>query len=197
MKKRSVIHLALLLLVGFTALVNAQDKSDEKEANIQRIVTKRLILRPFTTGDWGDFRELAVDWKAAPGPAFDKWPTSDEACRKSVQHMSRMDTYFAMSLSGSGKVVGLLGINGVDEEKQADIGHVILSNYQDDDHDREALQAMVQHCFDVRGAQSIVTHNASEHAAQVAPLKSLGFINTNPDDPGELTLSKAQWEQRK
>ena len=162
---------------------------------MQRMETTRLVLRPFAADDWRDFQELAVDWKAAPGPAFDKWPTSDEACQGSVQHMSTRDNYFAMCLRESGKVVGLLGINGIDENNQADLGHVILSKYQDNDHDTEALEAMVHHCFDARRAQSIITHNASEHAAQVAPLKSLGFVSTNPDDPGELTLSKAQWER--
>jgi len=197
MKGRSVAYLALLLFAGCTAVVSTQGTSDKKEVHMQRIETTRLVLRPFTADDWRDFQKLAVDWKAAPGPAFDKWRTSEEACRESVQHMSTRDNYFAMCLRESGKVVGLLGINGIDEEKQADLGHVILSNYQDDDHDREALQAMVRHCFDVRGAQSIITHNASEHVAQVTPLKSLGFAGNNPDNPGELTLNKAQWEQRK
>jgi RimJ/RimL family protein N-acetyltransferase len=163
--------------------------------HMKSIETKRLLLRPFTADDWQDLQQVAIDWKAAPGPAFDKFPTEDEACRSFAQHLASRDNYLAMCLRASGKVVGLLAINGTDEEKQADLGHVILSKYQDDDHDREALQAMVQHCFDVKGIGSIITHNAPEHAAQVAPLKSLGFINTNPDDPGEFTLSKAQWEQ--
>ena len=164
---------------------------------MQRIETKRLVLRRFTPDDWRDFQELGVDWKAAPGPAFDKWPTSDEASRKSVQHMSTKDNYFAMCLRDSGKVVGLLAVNRIDENKQADLGHALLSKYQDNDLDREALRAMVHHCLDVLGARSIITLNASEHVAQIAPLKSLGFVNTNPDNPGELTLTKEQWEQRK
>jgi RimJ/RimL family protein N-acetyltransferase len=160
------------------------------------IETKRFVLRRFSADDWRDFQALALDWKAQPGPAFDKWRVSDEACRESVEHMSTRDHYYAMCLRHSGRVIGLLGINGIDEGRQADLGHVVLSEYQDDDHDREALEAMVRHCFDVRGARSIITHNASEHAAQLAPLKSLGFGNASPDDPGELTLIKAQWEPR-
>jgi RimJ/RimL family protein N-acetyltransferase len=197
MRTLFVVVLFLLLFAGCATEITSQEMSDKKEIHMQRIETERLVLRSFTEDDWRDFQELAVDWKAAPGPAFDKWRTSDEACRESVQYMSTKGNYFAMCLRESGKVVGLLGINGIDEEKQADLGHVILSSYQDDDHDREALQAMVQHCFNMKGAQSIITHNASTHVAQVAPLKSLGFVNTNPDDPGELTLSKAQWEQGK
>ena len=161
---------------------------------MQSIETERLLLRPFTADDWQDLQQVAIDWKAAPGPSFDKWPTEDGACRKFAEYLASRDNYLAMCLRASGKVVGLLAINGIDQEKQADLGHVILSKCQDDDHDREALQAIVQHCFDVSGVKSIITHNASEHAAQIAPLRSLGFVNTNPDNPGELTLSGADWE---
>ena len=197
MKERLAVHLVLLLFAGCTTVLTGQEMSKANEVDMQHIETDRLILRPFTVDDWRDFQELAVNWKAAPGPAFDKWRTSDEACQESTQYMSTKGNYFAMSVRKSGKVVGLLAINGIDDHKQADLGHVILLKYQDDDHDREALQAMVQHCFDVRGAQSIITHNASEHAAQVAPLKSLGFASTNPDNPGEFTISKTRWEQPK
>ena len=166
-------------------------------APMPRIETRRLVLRPFTADDWRDFQELAVDWAAAPGPAFDKWRTSEAACRESVEYMSTRDRWFAMCLRDTGKVVGLLGINHITEDKQADVGHVILSKYQDNDLDKEALQAVIQYCFDSRGAQSIITNNAADHAAQLAPLKSLGFVNTNPKNPGELVINRAQWEQRR
>ena len=197
MKGRLVTVLTVSLLTGCTMAGRNQATMPTREGDMQRIETKRLVLRPFAADDWKDFQELAVDWKTAPGPAFDKWRTSAEACRESVQHMATKDNYFAMALRNSGKVVGLLAINAVDEKKQADLGHVILSKYQDNDHDKEALRAMVQHCFDVRGAQSIITHNASSHTVQITPLHSLGFTNTNRETPGELTLNKADWDRRR
>jgi len=163
---------------------------------MRRIETERLVLRPFRADDWKDFQALGIDWKAAPGPAFDKWGTSAEAAKESVTHMSTRDNYVAMCLCGSDKVVGLLAINGMDAKKKLDLGHVILSSYQDNDHDREALEAMIQHCFDAQGGLSIITNNAPEHAAQVAPLKALGFTNVNPENKGELVITKAQWERR-
>lgn len=160
------------------------------------IETKRLTLRRFTAGDWRDFQKLAIDWQAAPGPAFDKWPTSEAACRASVEHMSSNDNYFAVCLRASGAVIGLLGINGIDDQQQLDLGHVILSRYQDNSHDQEALRAAVGYCFGLPGVGSIVTRNASDHPAQLAPLKSLGFINASPDNPGELILRKTEWARR-
>ena len=160
------------------------------------IETKRLVLRSFAAADWQDFRELALDWQAAPGPAFDKLPTSEAACRKSVEQMSTKDSYYAMCLRGSGKVVGLLAINGIDGNGQLDLGHVILSKYQDNSHDQEALEAVVEYCFQKRGALSVVTHNAPDHPAQLAPLESLGFTNQNAKEKGELVMSREAWERR-
>ena len=104
--------------------------------------------------------------------------------------MSKKDQYLAACLREGGKIVGLLGINGMDDEKQLDLGHVFPSTYQDNDHDKEALRTLIQHCFDMRGALSIVTRNAADHAQQLAPLLSLGFTNRNPENSGELTISR-------
>jgi len=162
---------------------------------MQKIETKRLILRSFTVADWQDFQELGLDWKAAPGPDFDKWQTSEEASRESVEYMATADNYYAVCLRETGKVIGLLGINVVDAEGRLDLGHVILSIYQDNDIDREALQAIITHCFATYDIQAVITHNAPEHAAQLAPLLSLGFANLNPADEGELVLSKDDWRR--
>lgn len=165
------------------------------KASLARIETERLILRPFTAADWRDVHELSLDWAAAPGPAFDKWPTSEEASKGSVTFMSTSDKYLAMCVRASGKVVGLLALNGTDKEGRLDVGHVILSSYQNDDHDREALQALIRHCFDHLGVRAVVTHNA-DHAPQLAPLRSLGLTNRNPQDKGELVITREEWEQR-
>ena len=164
---------------------------------MERIETKRLILRCFTADDWRDFQELAFDWQAAPGPAFDKWRTSEEACKDFVEYMSTKDQCFAVCLRESGRIIGLLAINAIDCEKQLDLGHVFLSTYQDNDHDKEALHALIQHCFDYSGASSIVTRNAAEHTEQLAPLKSLRFTNRNPGNSGELAIGKEEWNRRR
>ena len=168
---------------------------NQRKARRVRMETKRLILRPFAADDWRDFQELSADWAAAPGPAFDKWPTSKEASKKSVEHMATADKYLAMCVRESGKVVGLLAINGTEKDGQLDVGHVILSKYRDDKHDREALQALIQHCFDTRDVPAVITHNA-DHAPQLAPLKSLGFTIKDPEDRGTLVITREEWVER-
>lgn len=160
-----------------------------------QIETERLVLRPFTPEDWSDVQELAVDWKAAPGPEFDKWPTSEDDTRGLTGHFAdRPERFYAVALKSEDKVIGLLSQNGFEVEGQMDLGHVILSTHQDDDLDREALRAMVRRVFENDDVASIVTHNAPDHDQQLAPLRSLGFAEGGSS--GELVLTRNEWDAR-
>jgi RimJ/RimL family protein N-acetyltransferase len=164
--------------------------------NMNNLETERIIIKKFSTNDWKDFHELSIDWKAAPGPAFDKWRTTEDAAKESVEFMSQADNFFAIELIATNKVIGLLGLNNLDkmdENKQLDLGHVILSKYQDNDIDKEALAKIVNYIFKKTEVQSIITHNDSNHTEQISPLKSLGFKNINRDNPGELIFLKEEW----
>jgi hypothetical protein len=68
------------------------------------------------------------------------------------------------------------------------------SKYQDNDLDREALQALVQHCFDCLGVPAVITHNA-DHEPQLAPLRALGFTNKDPKERGTLVITEEEWER--
>ena len=161
---------------------------------MKTIETKRIIIRAFTSEDWPDLHELAIDWAKAPGPSFDKWPTSQEEVKSLTDYFTKNDRYFAVTLRESKKVIGLIALNEIDPDRQLDLGHVILSKYQDNDLDREALDAMVEHVFKNEDVLSIVTRNAPDHIEQLAPLKDLGFKVVNQEQKGELVLTKAEWE---
>jgi len=78
-KGRLAANLAFILIAGCTVPGSNQQATPTREPHMQRSEAQRPILRPFAAADGQDFRELALDWKAAPGPAFDKWRTSEEA----------------------------------------------------------------------------------------------------------------------
>ena len=158
--------------------------------------TDRTIIRRFTEQDWPDVHKLAVDWHKAPGPEFDKWPTSEDAGKGMAGHFAGHDNFHALCLRDGRKVIGLLGMNGLDGEGRFDLGHVILSEYQDNDIDKEALSAMVGYIFKNKNVETIVTNNASTHVEQLAPLKSLGFKSVDKDNPGTMVITKAEWQQR-
>jgi len=159
--------------------------------------TERTTIRGFTEEDWPDIHELAIDWSRAPGPEFDKLPTSEDGAKGLAGYFAEHDIFKAICLRDGKKVIGLLGLNGLDGEGRFDLGHIILSEYQNNDVDKEALDAMVDYVFEDKDVETIVTNNASEHAEQLAPLKSLGFRIVDRDNPGTLILTKSEWEQQK
>jgi RimJ/RimL family protein N-acetyltransferase len=161
---------------------------------VVQIETERLILRGFQPKDWQAVLELARDWKRAPGPGFDKLPTTDAECKRFTDHLSTSGKYYAMCLRTDNKVVGLLALNGLDERERFDLGHVIHSKYQDNDYDREALSAIIVLIFKTYGMFTITTHNAN-NPKQLAPLKSLGFKDGDIEK-GELTINKAEWDRQ-
>jgi RimJ/RimL family protein N-acetyltransferase len=193
MNRAIQIILLLSFLIGCAVEPDPQQRG---AAPMILIETKRLIIRTFTADDWKDFHELSIDWKASPGPAFDKWPTSEEAAKGSVEHMSTEARWYALCLREPAKVIGLLGLNGLDKEGRFDLGHVILTKYQDNDIDKEGLCAMVDYVFENKNVETVVTNNASEHTEQLAPLESLGFKVVDQYNPGTLILTKAEWEQQ-
>ncbi len=197
---RSPLTWGALFFVLSIGIACAQvHESQRKDSTLQLMGTERLALRAFAPDDWRDVHELAIDWSRAPGPKFDKWPITEEGAKGLTEHFSKDSRYFAICLRQTEKVVGLLALNSIDANKQLDLGHVILSKYQDNDYDREALEAIVDYIFKEKGALSIVAHNASEHAEQVAPLTSLGFRTVYKGTKGENTkegpmvITKAEW----
>jgi ribosomal-protein-alanine N-acetyltransferase len=158
------------------------------------ITTRRLTLRSFTPADWNDLHELSLDWSKAPGPAFDKWPKDEEGTKGLTTYFVEHDRFIAVCLNESGKVIGLVAINDIDQKGRQDVGHVIHSQYQDNDIDREALEAAVAYVFDTAEVDVIVTHN-DPNKPQLAPLRSLGFQDSGAEE-GELVLNREEWEKR-
>ena len=162
------------------------------------IETRRLAIRPFTPADWKGVQALAVDKETHKRDPLDApWPTSDDRCRDFTEHLAKLtDKFFAVCLKGDQTLIGLLGFNGIDANKQLDLGYQIHSKYQDNDHDKEALEAIIDFAFEKMDILSIETRTNSEWAEQLAPLKSFGFTPIK-GDPGNLGITRAAWEQKK
>jgi RimJ/RimL family protein N-acetyltransferase len=160
--------------------------------------TTRLIIRPFTPDDWEGLRVLAVDKETLKrDPNDPPWPTSEDGCKGFAQFLAtNSDRYFAVCVKGDQTLIGLSAFNSIDENKQLELGYQIHSAYQDNDHDREALQSIIDFAFANRDIASIETRTNSEWAEQIAPLKSFGF-GPIEGDPGNLGITKQEWEERK
>ena len=154
--------------------------------------SERLVLRDFNKDDVSDLLALSINWNSSPGSEFEKYPTDENGCKgflkflsdhtinESLKFSDHEHHFCAIYLKDKEKVIGLLAINpsndGFIQHKKIDLGHVIHSDYQDDDIDREAIEMMVEYIFKIMtDAESITTEN-HPNEEQISPLKSLGFI---------------------
>ena len=160
---------------------------------MEKIESKRLILRNLDPGDFKDFWELAKNWKKAPGPDFDKFPTDEDSCRKFFDHcLKNTGTSLYIYLPSENKIIGLICMNGIDEQAQMDMGHIIHSDYQNNDIDTEALSMFIDLIFSTTESKAIITNNDPD-PKQNAPLYSLGFTDRNANG-GQLLLGKTKWK---
>ncbi len=165
------------------------------------VETRRLTLRPFTPDDWQGFQALAIDQAASPAAKYEPHtsPTDEDGCKGAVQYFADSGQFLAVVLKGTQRIIGLLALNGVDENGQLDLGHAMHTEFQDNDLDREALEAAIGFAFATMDVASVVTRNvaAPDWTEQIAPLKSLGLTPIAADKPGELAISKQVWEARR
>ena len=174
--------------------------------------SKRLVLRDFNKDDFSDLIALSINWKSAPGPEFDKWPTNKDDCKGFLEYLSthtinesqklgdKEHHFCAIYLKEKDKVIGLLAINPSNDNhlanKMVDLGHVIHSDFQDNDIDREAIEMMVEYIFKKITDVEIITTGNFPNEEQIRPLKKLGFIKDDIDD-GIYDLKRTNWVKNK
>lgn len=179
-----------------TQAVEYLEKALQKIDATPHIETARLLIRPFFKDDWAGVQALALDKESSKGAKYDAtWPTTENECKALTAYFAKSDQYYAVVLPNDQQIIGLLAFNSI-ENKQLDLGHVIHTQYQDNDHDREALAAIIEYAFKSKDISSVITRNAPEWIAQIKPLKSLGLKSVD-GKPGELAISKAEWEARR
>jgi len=153
---------------------------------MEKLESKRIILRDLESGDFNDFWELSKNWKNAPGPDFDKWPIDENECKglfdAFINHKHGIWIYH----KNEKKIIGGIFKNNTDENGFLDMGHVIHSDYQDNDIDKEALSMAVKSIFETMTVNGIITNNDPDEKQNV-PLYSLGFVDRN-ENKGQLIM---------
>ena len=174
--------------------------------------SERLVLRDFNKDDFSDLMELSINWKSAPGPEFDKWPINEDDCKGFLEYLSThtvnesqklgdKDHHFcAIYLKEKEKIIGLLAINPSNDHllvnKTVDLGHVIHSDFQDNDIDREAIEMIVGFIFRKMIDVEMITTGNFPNEEQIRPLKNLGFIKDDIED-GIYELKRTNWVKNK
>jgi RimJ/RimL family protein N-acetyltransferase len=83
---------------------------------METIQTDRLTLRNFRPEDWRDLHEMIAQYQASEYAQYDKWPTSEEEIRGVARWFSEGDSYLAVCLRTTGKLIGLVALNQEERE---------------------------------------------------------------------------------
>jgi RimJ/RimL family protein N-acetyltransferase len=160
-----------------------------QENKMEKLESERLVLRELESDDFNDFWELSKNWKEAPGPDFDKFPVDENGCRNFFDYSLKnsVNTRF-IYLRSEKKIIGLISMNGMDTDGQMDMGHIIHSDYQNNDIDKDALSMFVDFIFRTTEAKAIITNNDPDEK-QNAPLYSIRFKDRN-ENGGQLIIER-------
>ena len=120
------------------------------------IETDRLILRPWEDSDAEALFRYASDPDVGPRAG---WPPHKdiEESRRVIQDIFTNDRTWAVTLRETGEAIGCMGyfIHGESNipigEEDAEIGYWIAKPYWNRGIATEALRAMIDYCFNVKG----------------------------------------------
>ncbi|MDS0525628.1 GNAT family N-acetyltransferase [Clostridium sp. SHJSY1] len=108
------------------------------------IKTERLIIRRFKAGDWKDLNEYLSDEKVVYYEPYE--PFTEEECKEEANCREKNESFLAVCLKESGKVIGNLYFGKVEYESY-ELGYVFNSNYWNKGYATESAQALLNYAF--------------------------------------------------
>lgn len=143
---------------------------------IMHIETERLIIRKFQTDDWKDLQELAIsNANSEFGDCDEQWPTDDDGIKGVCDYIATEQQFWAVEVKDYKKVVCFINFNGINENQNLNIGHIINGNYLGNSYEYEALKALYNYGFLELGALEISATWTLADKEKLAPLEKLGM----------------------
>lgn len=137
--------------------------------------TERLILRPFEVTDNSDLYEYLGDEVVVRYEPYSTF--SWEECITEAECRSRNDSFYAVVLKETGKVIGNIYFNRVHPEHidTYELGYVFNRHYGGKGYATEGASKIVDYAFNVLGAHRIVAHCNTENTPSWRLLERLGM----------------------
>ena len=148
---------------------------------METIETSRLAIRNFYAGDWCDLHEMIVQYQASEVAQYDhKWPTSEDEIKGVVEWLSGGDSYLAVCVRETGKLIGLFALNPKEEpdSRTFGFGYVFHPGYRGRGYATEAGRAVLDYAFHALGAEGLSTGTAKANEPSRRLLGRLGFRET-------------------
>jgi len=163
------------------------------------IQTDRLIIRNFGEDDWRDLHEMILQYQASEYAQYDhEWPTAEEKIQEVTHWFSEGDSYLAVCLQSTHKLIGFVAQNERKEEGERayGLGYVFNFDYHRQGYATEACRAAIERAFCQLRAEQLVTGTAAENLPSRRLLARLGLRETAPD-AGTYVLTRDEWLERR
>lgn len=163
---------------------------------METILTERLTLRNFCPEDWRDLHEMIVQYQASEYAQYDhQWPTSQGEIQGVARWFSEGDSYLAVCLRSTGKLIGLVALNQEEREggPARNLGYVFHANYHRQGYATEACRAAIEHVFGRLGAGRFVT---GTHDANLPSRRLLARLGFRALGGGQYALERDEWLAR-
>ena len=148
---------------------------------MQAIETDRLTIRNFHVDDWQDLQEIAIQYQASEYAQYDhQWPTSVEGIVDATRWFVGGDSYLAVCLTTTRKLIGLVSLPQKDREEGAvfGLGYIFNSDYHGKRYATEGCRAVLDYAFGQLAADGVKTGTAAANQPSCRLLKRLGLRET-------------------
>ena len=142
------------------------------------IGTERLTVRNFTNDDWEDLSEIITQYEACEYSDYDhQWPTSEDGVRGVAECFSSADSFLAVCLKSTGKLIGFITLNAEEEcgSNVFSLGFVFNFDYHGQGYATEACRAIVDYAFVTLGAAAMISGTAAVNGPSRRLLERLGL----------------------
>lgn len=144
------------------------------------IATERLVLRRFRSSD----AETLAAYRSDPDVArYQSWtpPVTLDQARAIVASLAAGDPtqpgwfQYAIERTEDKRHIGDVGVDLHDNRMRAEIGFTLATAYQGRGYAGEAVRAVLDHLFRVRGLHKVTAETDARNAASARLLERVGF----------------------
>jgi len=145
------------------------------------LLTRRLILRPFTLEDAPEVQRLAGDKDIASTTLHIPHPYEDGMAEEWIskhqeQFEKREQITFAIVHREEKYLIGAIGLSGISEEhEKAEVGYWIGKPYWNQDYCTEAAQAILKYSFEVLKLNRVYARHFKRNLASGRVMRKLGM----------------------
>ena len=155
--------------------------------------TARLIIRNFGADDWQDLQEMIVKYQETEYAKYEPtWPTASQDIKGIVKWFADGDSYLAVCLKVTGKLIGFIAIDrrDNDEGRVHNLGYIFHPDYAGQGYATEGCRTVMRYLFDELTADGILT---GTHPANEPSVRLLKKLRLNEINQGEFSLSREEW----